>query len=449
MQALFANRFAPLIAIATGALIPLSLAPFDVPALDLLSVALLFVLVWNNPARAGRLGWWFGVGKYGLGASWIYVSIHTYGPAPPWLAGSLVAVFVAALALFPAALTATYAWLRRRFAATSGLLGGALTFAACWVALEWILTWILTGFPWLYLGYAHLADPLRHLAPVGGVLLVSLAAAISGAALVAVVFDEGRRRVIAAGVAVLPWVIGAGLSVIDWAEPTGTQRVALVQGNIPQDQKWLRDNLVPTLDRYTKLTAGHWDTRLVIWPEAAIPLFEHQAQTFLEQTAARARAHDATLILGIPAVEVHPHDEVDFLNTAIAIGGGSGRYVKRRLVPFGEYVPLEDLLRGAISFFDLPMSHAVPGAWEQPLLVAGDLSFALAICYEVVYPDLVRVGAADADALVTLSNDAWFGHSIGPHQICRWRACVRSKTAAGCCGPPTMVSPRSWTPRAV
>ncbi len=413
-----AHRWSWLLAVAAGAAVPLSLAPFDLVLLDLAAVALLFALVWANPAnRASALGWWFGVGKYGLGASWVYVSIHEYGPAPPWLAGSLVVLFVATLALFPAAMTASFAWTRRRLAPRASVLAMAIGFAAFWVALEWLLTWVLTGFPWLYSGYAHLDDVLRHFAPVGGVLLVSFAAALSGAALAAALLSSTPRdRMRSTALAALPWLVGAGLSIAVWVQPAGSHRVALVQGNIPQDQKWVRENLTPTLERYAALSAPHWGEGIVIWPEAAVPLFEHQAEGFLEVMAARADVLDATLILGIPGAEFHPDGEVDFLNMAIAIGGGSGRYVKRRLVPFGEYVPLEDLLRGLISFFDLPMSHAVPGAWDQPHLKAGELEFSLAICYEIVYPDLVRVGAADADALLTLSNDAWFGRSIGPLQ---------------------------------
>jgi apolipoprotein N-acyltransferase len=174
------------------------------------------------------------------------------------------------------------------------------------------------------------------------------------------------------------------------------------------------------------LSAPHWQRDLIIWPEAAITLFAHQADDFLDEMAARARAGGSTLVAGIPAFELDPVSrEGVFRNTAIAIGKGEGRYVKRRLVPFGEYVPLENLLRGVIEFFDLPMSHARPGERQQPLLKADGWQLAMAICYEVIYPELVRVLAGDADLIVTISNDAWFGDSIGPlqhMQMARMRA---------------------------
>jgi apolipoprotein N-acyltransferase len=154
----------------------------------------------------------------------------------------------------------------------------------------------------------------------------------------------------------------------------------------------------------------------VIWPEAAVTLFEQRAQPFLTAMDALARRGGAALVLGIPSYQRLPDGGVVFRNSAIAIGNGEGSYSKRRLVPFGEYVPLERLLRGLIEFFDLPMSHAEPGAMQQPLLRAGTWRVAMAICYEVAYPELVRRDARAADVIVTISNDSWFGRSIGPHQ---------------------------------
>ncbi len=398
-----------------GAALPFALAPFELWPLALVSVAVLFrVLDDAKPTRAAILGWAFGVGKYGVGASWIYVSIHDYGPAPAWLAGSLVALFVVAMAWFPAAFTFAYArWVRgpNRWV-------NAIGFSACWVALEWTLTWFLTGFPWLFLGYAQLDNPLRHWAPVGGVLAVSLVAALSATIAVAGIARHATRRgqTIGAVAALLPWVVGGGLGYIHWAEPGVAGRVALVQGDIAQDVKWRPESVEPILDRYSTLSEPYWQHDLVIWPEAAVTLFEQQATPFIEAMALRARSGGSALVFGVPGYERLPDDTVVFRNMAAVVGNGSGHYIKRHLVPFGEYVPLESLLRGFIEFFDLPMSHAESGPLQQPLLQAGKWRLATAICYEVVYPDLVRRDARDADVIVTISNDSWFGHSIGPHQ---------------------------------
>jgi apolipoprotein N-acyltransferase len=398
-----------------GAALPLALAPFDLWPLALVSAAVLFrVLDEVRPSRAAVLGWAYGVGKYGVGASWIYVSIHDYGPAPVWLAASLVALFVVAMAWFPAAFTFAYArWVRgpNRWV-------NAIGFSACWVALEWTLTWFLTGFPWLFLGYAQLDNPLRHWAPVGGVLAVSLVAALSATIAVAGIARHTTRRTltIAALVASIPWIFGVGFGHVRWSEPGRAGTVALVQGDIPQDVKWRPESVAPILQRYSTLSDPYWQRDLVIWPEASITLFEQEAAPFIETMAMRAQRGGAALVFGVPGYERLPDGNVAFRNMAAVVGNGSGHYIKRRLVPFGEYVPLEGVLRGAIEFFDLPMSHAASGPIAQPLLRAGHWKLATAICYEVVYPDLVRRDARAADVIVTISNDSWFGHSIGPHQ---------------------------------
>lgn len=401
---------------------PLALAPFDLWPLAFASTGLLFWLLSHEGSPGPFLvGWWYGVGRYAIGVSWVYVSIHEHGNASPALAGFLVALFVTGLALFPA----VAAWLYGRFVRGGDALADAFGFAAIVVGLEWALTWVLTGFPWLMLGYSQLDTVLRHWAPVGGVLTVSLMVALAGAVMVVAIVDA-RRRWAALAVVLLPWILGAALSLPRWVSPRSSGSVALVQGSIPQEIKWARSSVPTILDRYRQLTAPHWGRDLIIWPEAAITLFAHQAGTYLEEMASAARRSGSTLVTGLPAYELDPvSGDGIFRNTAVAIGMGEGRYVKRRLVPFGEYVPLEPLLRGLIEFFDLPMSRARSGDAVQPLLTAGERRLAMAICYEVVYPELVRVQAEEADLIVTISNDAWFGRSIGPlqhMQMARMRA---------------------------
>jgi apolipoprotein N-acyltransferase len=152
---------------------------------------------------------------------------------------------------------------------------------------------------------------------------------------------------------------------------------------------------------------------IVVWPEAAIPNIYQRTRSYLDPIARRSALTDTTLILGIPN---RPAGEERIYNSVVALGHGEGRYLKRRLVPFGEYVPLEYYLRGMIDFFDLPMSFMSSGPEGQAPLRAGAFRIAPSICYEVVYPDLVAAGARDAELLVTVSNDSWFGRSIGPLQ---------------------------------
>ena len=406
----------PILALVAGGLLPLALAPFDLWPLLAISAGALFLVLRKTTGSVAALflGWLYGIGKYAVGGSWIYVSIHVYGAASPPLAAFLVALFVAGMALFGAAMAWMFWALRRHLGGDAKPCLDAALFAAVWVLVEWLLTWFLTGFPWLFAGYAMLDTPLALLAPVGGVLLVSLAAVFTTANLVVAV-----RSRLALVWAALPWLLAAALAGVPWTERGETRTVALVQGNVAQELKWVPESRQTVLERYRDLTAPVAHRDIVIWPEAAIPVYLHMAGEYLDSVQ---KAGDADLVLGIP-VAYATNEAATFHNGAVSTGGGT--YLKRRLVPFGEYVPLEGLLRGLIGFFDLPMSRSSPGSVEQPLLLAGGVPLATAICYEIAYPDMVRRDAANAEALVTMSNDTWFGASIGPHQhmqIARMRA---------------------------
>ena len=408
--------------LACGALLPLTLAPFDWWPLGLVSIGGWFWLLNRSVAPAWALGFAYGLGKFGVGVSWVYVSIHTYGNASPPLATLLVLLFVAGLSLFTLAHARLYAWLRipsqKDQPGTLAALGNPWLFAASWVAFEWVLTWFLTGFPWLYPGYGHLHTPLANLLPIGGVSLASLGIVVTAAFLCTSLLERHRPayRATAAAVAALPWLIGAALSGAQWVESAATRTAALVQGNVDQAVKWDRENRLPIINRYLDLTESHWGHDLILWPEAAITLFEHEAAPWLQRWDERGKAANTSLVLGIPGVEQTAEGSYQFQNTAIAVGQGEGRYVKRRLVPFGDYVPFEGVLRGLIQFFDLPMSRAAPGPWEQQPLTLGEDRAATAICYEIAYANLTRTSAVEADLILTVTNDTWFGRSIGPLQ---------------------------------
>ena len=294
------------------------------------------------------------------------------------------------------------------------MLANAWLFTVLWVLFEWLLTWFLTGFPWLQAGYAHLDTTFANLAPVGGVLLVSLAAVSSASFAIAGYYAKRKRLPLI--LALLPWVLAGTLSMFHWVDSGEHREVALVQGNVDQAVKWLPENRGPIVDRYMELSAPHWGVGLMIWPEAALTLFQHQATDVLASLDARGKASGTAVVLGIPGAERMPDGRVVYRNLALGVGEATGRYVKQHLVPFGEYLPLENWLRGIIEVFDLPMSSSEPGSPDQPLLAVNGAKAAMAICYEVIYPELVRKQASRADLLLTISNDTWFGESIGPLQ---------------------------------
>lgn len=454
-----------LIALLSGCALPLSFAPFDIWPLGLLSVFLLVACLQQVDVRNGSLrNYLFGIGMYGAGVSWIYVSIHEHGGASVGLAAGLVILVVLSYSLIAAAQGYLYVRFFRK-----GILGTVLGFACLWVAQEWFRTWFLTGFPWLFLGYGFMNTPLVYFAPVTGILGMSLVAALTASTLFALIFYPNcidavpdtdtdtdtdkekqsslpkRQSVLSVRQGSLParqsslsvresigsivlvaclWLVAGLLSFKQWVEPVpdSALEISLIQGNIDQKVKWRREMVQPILDLYWQMSRTEWDRDLIIWPEAAVTLFRHDATTFLERIDKKGKTSDTAVITGIPVMDL---ENRQYFNSAIALGQGSGTYHKRRLVPFGEYVPLEEWLRGLIELFDLPMSATSIGPASQDPIKVGPWSVSTLICYEILYPDLVRATIPIPDILLTISNDTWFGKSIGPiqhMQMARMRA---------------------------
>lgn len=406
-----------LLALAAGALTPLAFAPFDFWPLQLLCIGLFYLGLRDLTANAAfRRGWCFGLGLYLAGTGWIYVSIHDYGAASVPLAGFLTLGFSACVALFfalPAWLWAR--WLRR----SEAPLADALAFAALWLAQEAFRGWFLTGFPWLYAGYTQLDGPLAGLAPLGGVWLLSFVLALSAALLINLPRLRERRAFFAGALALLlvPWLAGVLLKGHAWTLALGAPlQVAAIQGNVAQELKWDREHLNAQLKLYRDLSVEARPVDLLVWPETAVPVVRDYAEPYLQSMGRFADERRSALITGLPVRQPNERGELRYYNGITVVGQGEGTYLKQKLVPFGEYVPLQDLLRGLITFFDLPMSDFARGPADQALLQAKGYRIAPYICYEVVYPEFAAGLAARSDLLLTVSNDTWFGRSIGPLQ---------------------------------
>ena len=406
--------------LAAGGLHALTLAPFHHWWLALPSLALLMLSLHSASVRQAFLrGWLYGAGMFLGGVSWIGVSVTQLGQSNLLTAIILTLAFCVLMGL----LIAAQAWAWRRFWRHSAL--PALSFAALWVLQEALRGWMLTGFPWLLLGHAHTDGPLAGWAPIVGTAGLTAIVAYSAALLYRLIVEPHSRPLLAPAALMLTlFISGPLLQHIEWSQPDGDEtRVSMVQVNIPQSLKWLPESFWPTLMLYQDLSEPLWEkSDIVIWPEAALPSLYQYMPEFTGRMSRAASEHDTALITGV----LYENDAgTDVYNSAIALGTGSGIYFKQRLVPFGEYVPFERYLRGLIGFFDLPTSHISPGPEQAELIRAHELQLATYICYEIVFGDRVAKASRSANALLTISNDAWFGRSIGPHQhfqIARMRA---------------------------
>ena len=399
-----------------GALITLILAPFDLWPLTFVACIVLYLgLSKLKPRQAAVRGWWFGLGMFASGTSWVYVSIHDYGAAPVPLAALLTVLFVAGLALFLALL----GWLWARFfRQNSASISDAFAFAALWVGIEAFRGWFLTGFPWLYIGYSQLDGPLAGLAPLGGVWLISFALALTSALLVSLYQSKNLwHRLGTSALLIAIWCLGLGLQEQAWTQPSGEPlSVTAIQGNIEQNLKWDPAQIEAQLLLYQSLTLNAAPSDLIIWPETAVPILKDQAQGYLNSMDRIISRQDSALITGLPLRQNDEKGDLRYYNAMTTLGDSNGEYRKQKLVPFGEYVPLQDMLRGLIAFFDLPMSDFARGPSQQAPLSAKGYKIAPYICYEVVYPEFATELAAQSDILLTISNDTWFGTSIGPMQ---------------------------------
>jgi apolipoprotein N-acyltransferase len=397
-----------------GALLTLSFAPFGIYPLAIVAILLFMCsLLYATPKRSFWRGFMFGAALFGTGVYWVYISIHTFGEAPIWLSAILTGGLVAILSLFPA----LNGYLLNRFFPKNNYSKLLLAFPAYWMILEWTRSWIFTGFPWLTLGYSQMDSFLRGYAPIFSVYGVSLMVLITASIFLYCIklyrHQQIKYLIQSLIFVIIVWVIGGLLTIPVWTDPLGKPvSVSMVQGNIPQSIKWSPESVQPTLSRYHSLTNNHWDSKIIIWPEGAIPLPLPEASDYINALDHEATQHGVTLITGIPIMATVN----SFYNAIVTVGVTKSVYLKQRLVPFGEYTPFKFLLKDILGKLKLPMSDFIPGPGKSQPLVAGGLKISAFICYEIAFPEQVIGRNSDSSILLTVSDDAWFGHSIAQAQ---------------------------------
>ena len=393
--------------------------------------------LWQDatPRRAATLGFFFGCGTFVAGTYWLYISIHGFGKAPVWLAIALMAALVALMASY----TALLGYVAARWFPAQGALRWLVALPAGWVLLEWVRGWLLSGFGWLSLGYSQTDTWLAAWAPIGGVYLLSAWLLVMAGALVMWRCDARRRRALPIIVLSVPWLCGLLLGRVEWTRVSGAEvEVAIIQGAVPQDQKWLDANRETTLRLYRDLTLSALGTPLIVWPEAAAPDLANNLVPYLRDLANAAESRGSSLLLGLiraepPADQAETRGDPDrvrpaeprYFNSLLAFGEDVVWYDKHHLVPFGEFFPVPEVVRRWMRLMSLPYSDFTRGAQHQsPLQMAG-LALSASICYEDAYGSSQLPAVRESTALVNVTNDAWFGRSTARHQhlqISRMRA---------------------------
>jgi apolipoprotein N-acyltransferase len=398
-----------------GATCVLGFAPFYFYPASIISVIglLYFWFACSTPKQAATAGFIYGLGLFGTGIYWIYISLHDFGGMPSVMAAFSTFVLCAFLSSFLAAVGA----LSVRITANQPKLM-IMAVPVFWALSDWVRSWIFTGFPWLTMGYSQVPySPLAGYMPILGVYGVSLITVLIASLITywlvkkPVSFVE-RRNVIAALLVI--WLGGSLLKLVEWTEPVGKPiSVALLQGNIAQNLKWVPEIAERTLQQYLTMAEAS-DAKLIVMPETALPVLSSE---LAPELAARLKTH-AIKNQGDILVGLVERENGEYFNSMISIGSAESQvYRKSHLVPFGEFIPLK-VAFGWIyrDLLNMPLSDLSRGSIHQQPMHVADEKVALNICYEDVFGEEIIRQLPQATMLVNVSNDAWYGESPAAYQ---------------------------------
>ncbi len=415
-----------LLAGTTGTATVLSFAPFYAWPLTVIALVVLFWL-WSDastPRQAAALGFAWGLGLFGAGVSWLYVSLHVYGNMPAILAAVAVFIFCCYLALYPA----LAGWLQARLRVPP-MIRLLVLMPAAFTGVEYLRSWVVAGFPWLIVGYSQTPSelviaPLAGYAPIFGVFGISALLALTAGAIVVaspklsgmVLPASGRRTLAVTGSIV--WLGGLVLGAYQWSTASGGPLpVSLAQGNIPQHLKWREDQRAATIENYLELVEQSRG-RLIVLPETALPMMLHDVPSHvLAALRKKAKDNDGDLLLGIAYADKNATDQAnfDYYNGAVSLGRSpSQHYAKQHLVAFGEFVP--PLFAWIYQWLTIPLSSFTPGAASQPPMQLAGHRIAVNICYEDTFGAEIAGPLPAAELLVNVSNMAWYGRSLAADQ---------------------------------
>ncbi len=415
------------LALAAGLLAGLVHPPFNI-WIGLIGYPVLMLLAERSARVRGGfwMGWLFGFAYFFIGCWWV-AEAFMVNPAQAWMAPFAASLLPAGIGLFVGGATALYRALKPQ-----GLARIAL-FVACFSGFEWLRGHVLTGFPWNPVGASWIAGsaPSQFASVVGvyGLGLVTLLAACAFGPVMAAFRDRKTWLVAAIGAVLFAGLFGFGSYRLasTQVQPSNTL-VRIVQANVAQENKWSEDYYNDILQRYLQLTAQPAERTpdVVIWPESALPDLANNVFAREDASAIAASLKEGQVLLaGLSRADVVPGQDVQYFNSLFALTamGAEGLridaiYDKHRLVPFGEYLPLGDVM-GAIgvrSLVQMP-SDLSAGAKPVPLSIAGIPQVQPLICYESLFPGFTDGRAASRPAwIANVSNDAWFGQTSGPLQ---------------------------------
>lgn len=395
-----------------GLLLPFGFAPFHLPGLSILGIALLFATLQAQTLKQSFLtGFVFGLAFLGFGVSWVYVSIHDYGHLNAFVSAIVTLVFIIYLAFYFSLVAMAYQLLSKH----RSWLFKCTLFSALWCLGEYLRSTMMGGFPWLLLGSGQIDTPLKYLLPIIGIYGVGFLACLAATCLTVGMqtpsFKQRYRWLVAFVILLLAPIV---LKNQQWTSMRSTPlSVGIIQANLSMRDKW-DESLFWTLVNHYKerIDTLMGKTKLIVMPESAIPLPTSYLSDLLDTLNQQATEAGSALLLGIP--QPSDQDENRYYNALITLGRADGYYLKQHLVPFGEFIPKP--FEALFQRFGIPAANLTAGKRHQPLIHAQNNAIATLICYELAYPALLRQQLPEAALIVSISDDGWFGHSLAMYQ---------------------------------
>ena len=392
----------------------MSFAPFGVSILAAVSIGYLFILCLTQPPKiVVQCYFCFGLILFVLGLYWLYISIHVVSGGPIWLAILLIIILSIFMALYFALTGYLISISYTKFQSQSLTL--LIIAPSIWVLIEWFRGWFLSGFPWFSVGYSQTNTYLSNWAPIGGIYMVSWICGIC-AGLVALIYLGKRQQSYKAAAALITIIIvSLLLGMFTWTQSTGEKfTVSLVQGGIQQERKWLPGEFSKTLDLYKSSLKASNKSDLVVWPEVAIPSIATNVESYLDDLKKVVKENQIQMLLF--GILTSDKTSGEIRNSMMAIGSSDVVYHKRHLLPFGEYFPVPDLIRSWLQSMGLPNRDIQRGNTIQDMPQLSNILIAPSICYEDIFGSELMGYFPEANLLVNITNNAWFGKSFASEQ---------------------------------
>ena len=400
-----------ILALFCGLLFPLGFAPFDFWPLTILSLSIILYLI--NKVEVNKIfliGILYGIGMWGLGISWVYVSIHYHGNQGIISSIIITSAFILFLSLYIGLAFLLF----KKLKTNNTYIDYLLVFPVIWVSVEIIRSYLFTGFPWLIVGTTFAGSSLGGWIPIIGSYGVSILTLIISGSLI-LIFLKKEINWFSTSIIIVILVSSFVLNKISWTKEISEIKVSIHQPNLTLEEKWSYEGFRHTMAMINTSVSNSKEGEFLFFPETAIIFDKQELEPWLTDIEDKAKIKNISLVTGIVARDPTNPDLIERYNRIQGFGAIKGFYDKVHLVPFGEYIPFRYYLGKVFDILGINLINTLPGENYIPLK-SDNIMISASICYEIAFSELVRKTAKYSNLLVTISNDTWFGDSIGPEQ---------------------------------